>query len=113
MDGWQIALVSVALPAAITAALKFMADRGKTRAEAYMSDAKIGAELRDELRQENASLRKRLEQLDERLEELAEMERSCREDRDRMRAEIQAMRAQITRLEGQVRGYNNERRATG
>lgn len=109
MDGWQIAFVSVALPAAITAVLKFVADRGRTRADAYMADAKIGAELRDELRSENSALRKRMEALADKLDEVAANERLCREDRDRMRAEIQTMRGQITRLEGQVRGYQDRR----
>lgn len=112
MDGWQIALVSVALPAAITAVLKFMADHGKTRAEAYMADAKIGAELRDELREENGRLRKRMEQLEEKLDEVADMEKACREDRDRLRVEINGLREQITRIEGRVRGHRDENRGT-
>jgi hypothetical protein len=89
MDGWHVALVSVAVPALITAGLPYISAWGKRRHERHLSYYDIGFRMRDELRADNENLRARVE--------ILEVENG------KLRGGLSVAHTRITRLEDVLR----------
>lgn len=96
MESWQIVLISVVVPALITAGVPYLSARMKARQAARVSDAEIGSALRDELRRDRDELRGELDTAKQRIADLEAAEEECRRDRDELKA-------RVTRLEGRLR----------
>lgn len=89
MDAWHVALISVAIPALITAGLPYLSGWAKRRQAARLSDVEFGLKIRDELRADNRALRSRVEVLEGEAVEL--------------RTRLSTAQLRITRLEEALR----------
>lgn len=96
MDGWHVALISVAVPAIITAGLPYLSGYAKRRQARRLSDHEFGLRIRDELRADNKALRSRIEALEGENVEL--------------RSSLGIAHKRITRLEAALRrhGHHDE-----
>lgn len=94
MEAWQIVLISVAVPALITAGMPYLSGRLKARQEARHSDFEIGARLRDELWTRNEALTVRVGVL--------EAENAA------LRTQLGTVNYRVTRLEAALRRHGHE-----
>jgi len=113
-ETWVILLISGGLPAAITVLGPVISKRIQARVEARKlvtaerkTDAEVGHDLRDELRQ-------MIDRLQKRVDDLEEAERECQEDRLRLRADLGTANGRIAVLEERVRqGSGGQQQSRG
>lgn len=96
METWQVLVVSVVVPAAITAGFPLFSNWLKSRNDARVTDAEVGAAIRDELRGELDRLKERLTEAESDLDE-------CDRDRKDLRAQVGQLRHDLTALQARVR----------
>ncbi len=103
MDGWHVALISVAIPAVITAGLPYLSSWAKRRQVRRLSDHEFGLKIRDELREDNKAMRSRIEALERENDDLQTRVK-------RLEAENGTHVGRITRLEDALRrhGHHDE-----
>lgn len=99
MDGWQIVVVSVVVPALITAGIPYLSTRMKARADARLADADIAFRLRDELRADNEALRARVQTLEG--------------ENGQLRFDVSTLQGRVTRLEDALRRHGHEHEIGG
>lgn len=89
MEPWEIGLVSVIAPLALTQGARVLSARFRASQATRATDAEVGARFRDQLMA-------RIDQLDKAVAE-------CESDRDELRALLGIANARITVLEDRVR----------